>query len=93
MINAKDYKAAYSVLNDEFKNNYFKTEKDFENYMKQKVFLYNDVEYVKYQDEISSIYKYDVTIKNRLDNSQEFDFSIIMQLKEGTDFVMSFSIE
>ena len=43
--------------------------------------------------EISSIYKYDVTIKNRLDNSQEFDFSIIMQLKEGTDFVMSFSIK
>lgn len=93
MINAKDYKAAYSVLNDEFKNNYFKTEKDFEKYMKQKVFLYNDVEYVNYQGEISSIYKYDLTIKNRLDNSQEFDISIIMQLKEGTDFVMSFSIE
>ena len=93
MINAKDYKAAYAVLNDEFKNNYFKTEEDFENYIKQRVFLYNDVEYVSYQDEISSIYKYDLNIKNRLDNSQEFDFSIIMQLKEGTDFVMSFSLE
>lgn len=93
MLNAKDYKAAYSVLSNEFKNQYFKTEKDFENVMKQKLFLYNDVEYIGYEDKISGIYNYDLIIKNKLDNSQQINFQVVMQLKEGTNFVMSFNIE
>lgn len=92
MINAKDYNAAYKLLDNNFKNNYFRTVDIFENYMKQRVFLYNDVEYVNYNGDISGVFTYTLNLKNRLDNTQEIEFSIVMQLKEGTDFVMSFPV-
>lgn len=93
MINAKDYKSAYKLLDDNFKNNYFKTVDIFENYMKQRVFSYNDVEYVAYNGDISGIFTYKINLKNRLDDTQQVEFSIVMQLKEGTDFVMSFNVQ
>lgn len=92
MINAKDYNTAYKLLDNNFKNNYFRTVDIFENYMKQRVFLYNDVEYVSYNGDISGVFTYTLNLKNRLDNTQEIEFSIVMQLKEGTDFVMSFPV-
>ena len=93
MLNAKDYKAAYEKLDMNFKNNYFKTEQDFENYIKQRVFSYNKVEYVSYNGDISGIFKYDLNLKNKQNETQEVSFSVVMQLKEGTDFVMSFNIQ
>lgn len=93
MINAKDYKSAYKLLDDNFKNNYFRTVDIFENYMKQRVFAYNDVEYVAYNGDISGIFTYKINLKNRLDDTQQVEFSIVMQLKEGTDFVMSFNVQ
>lgn len=93
MLNAKDYKAAYEKLDTNFKNNYFKTEQDFENYIKQRVFSYNKVEYVSYNGDISGIFKYDLNLKNKQDETQEVSFSVVMQLKEGTDFVMSFNVQ
>lgn len=93
MLNAKDYKAAYEKLDTNFKNNYFKTEQDFENYIKQRVFSYNKVEYVSYNGDISGIFKYELNLKNKQDETQEVSFSVVMQLKEGTDFVMSFNVQ
>lgn len=93
MLNAKDYKAAYEKLDTNFKNNYFKTEQDFENYIKQRVFSYNKVEYVSYNGDISGIFKYDLNLKNKQDETKEVSFSVVMQLKEGTDFVMSFNVQ
>ena len=93
MLNAKDYKAAYEKLDTNFKNNYFKTEQDFENYIKQRVFSYNKVEYVSYNGDISGIFKYDLNLKNKQNETQEVSFSVVMQLKEGTDFVMSFNVQ
>lgn len=93
MLNAKDYKAAYEKLDMNFKNNYFKTEQDFENYIKQRVFSYNKVEYVSYNGDISGIFKYDLNLKNKQNETQEVSFSVVMQLKEGTDFVMSFNVQ
>lgn len=34
MINRKDYKTSYKCLADSYKNNYFKTEADFANFVK-----------------------------------------------------------
>ena len=92
MINARDYISAYSVLDSEFKNNYFRTVNDFENYIKQILYNYNDVEYTLYDDSISGIFKYKLKIKNKLDNKQQKELTVAMQLKEGTDFVMSFGV-
>jgi hypothetical protein len=41
MINDVNYQGAYKVLSNEFKNNYFKTQEDFENYVKSTFFNYN----------------------------------------------------
>ncbi len=90
MLNNKDYKNAYKILDDGFKNNYFKTEEDFKNYMKNNLFEYNNVSYEEFsqEDEIN-IYKIIVSDKT-LKNDKKIKMNIIMQLKDGTDFVMSF---
>ena len=41
MINNLDYKVAYEKLDSNFRNTYFKTVEEFENYMKNHVFRYN----------------------------------------------------
>ena len=90
MLNNKDYKNAYKILDYGFKNNYFKTEEDFKNYMKNNLFEYNNVSYEEFsqEDEIN-IYKIIVSDKT-LKNDKKIKMNIIMQLKDGTDFVMSF---
>lgn len=90
MINNKDYSHAYEVLDDEFKNNYFKTEETFEKYIKNNFFEYNSVTYDKFSQE-GEIYIYKITISDKtLKNDNKKSVNIIMQLKEGTDFIMSF---
>ena len=92
MINAKDYTSAYKVLDTEFKNNYFKTEKEFENYIEQILYKCNSIEYLKFDDGIASVFKYNIKVINRFDSTQQKDFAVAMQLKEGTNFVMSFEV-
>ena len=90
MINNKDYNHAYEVLDDQFKNNYFKTEDDFEKYVKNNFFEYNSVSYDKFSQE-GEIYIYKITLSDKtLVKDNKKSINIIMQLKEGTDFVMSF---
>lgn len=93
MINIQDYQSAYEVLDANFKQTNFKTEADFENYMKNKVFRYNKVNYQTYNDEISGIYSYNMIVLDATGKSQnQIEFSIVMKLLEGTNFVMSFTI-
>lgn len=89
-INAKDYSYAYSKLADSFKNNYFKTEEEFENYMKNTFFNYNKVEYVNFSVE-GNVNVYSLIITDQTgENINKLSVNIIMQLNEGTDFIMSF---
>lgn len=93
MINMQDYTSAYSVLDNNFKQNYFKTQIDFENYMKNKVFRYNKVDYKEYSNKITDIYTYKVVLTDLTEeNTNEVEFNIVMKLLEGTDFVMSFAV-
>lgn len=93
MINIQDYQSAYEVLDENFKQTNFKTEADFENYMKNKVFRYNKVNYQTYNDEISGIYIYHMILSDATGKSQnQIEFSIVMKLLEETNFVMSFTI-
>ena len=92
MINNKDYETAYSKLDQTFKNNNFENLSQYEEYMKNNFYEYNKIEYLECtQQENTYLYKLkitDVTIAK----SQEITANFVMQLKEGTDFVMSFSI-
>lgn len=93
MINMQDYTSAYSVLDDSFKQNYFKTQTNFENYMKNKVFRYNKVDYKEYSNKITDIYTYKVVLTDLTEeNTNEVEFNIVMKLLEGTNFVMSFEV-
>lgn len=93
MINMQDYKSAYTVLDANFKQNYFKTQADFENYMKNKVFRYNKVEYKEYSNKVTDIYTYKVVLTDMTEEKQgEVEFNIVMKLLEGTEFVMSFQM-
>ena len=92
MINARDYRTSYNVLDKTFRENNFGTEADFENYMRQNFPSHYSVEYGEYSEQgqlgIQTIYLTDI-----LNENNRIEKTIIMQLQEGTDFIMSFNVE
>ena len=91
-INMKDYKYAYNCLADSFKANSYQTQESFEEYVKSNFFEKNKIEYESFSKEGEN-YIYEIKISDEQGISQDVkNVTIIMQLKEGTDFVMSFSI-
>lgn len=93
MINMQDYTSAYSLLDESFKQNYFKTQTEFENYIKTKTFRYNSLTYKEYNNEISSLHIYKILLKDATEqNTNEYEFNIIVKLLEETNFVISFKI-
>ena len=94
MINTKDYEHAYNLLDDTFKANNFDTIEKFEEYMQNNFFNYNLNTGDDTVGEQDDYYVYMTKIKSDSSRAAETKkLTIIMQLKEGTDFVMSFSIE
>lgn len=91
-INNKDYSYVYNKLDTEFKNNNYKTEESFIKAIKNNLFDNNKVEEVSSLNE-GSTYIYKLNIVNADNSAKSKNMTIIMQLKEGTDFVMSFSFE
>ena len=87
-INDKSYNYAYNCLADSFKNNYFKTQEEFETYVKANFFENNSVKYNNFEVQ-GELYTYSVTITNKVTN-EEINKTFIMQLEEGTEFVLSF---
>lgn len=95
MINTKDYKHAYELLDNTFKSNNFDTLEKFKEYVQNNFFNYNLNNYnkIKIQEE-GNYYVYDTEIKESSSSvAEKKKLTVIMQLKEGTDFVMSFSVE
>lgn len=91
-INNKDYSYVYNKLYDEFKNNNCKTEDKFIQIIKNNLFNKNKVNNVSSSHE-GNTYIYNLNIVNENNTAQNQNMTIIMQLKEGTDFVMSFSFD
>lgn len=92
MLNNKDYNNAYNVLSDGFKNNYFATLQEFENYVNNNFYNYNDVVFINFTSE-GEIGIYEVTIRGVVNNRDAMmTKTIIMQLGSGTDFKMSFDV-
>lgn len=91
-INNKDYAYVYNKLDFEFKAINYVTVENFEKDIKTKLFNRNKVKEVSGSNE-GSTYIYKLTIVDVENNENEQAMTVIMQLKEGTDFVMSFSFE
>ena len=92
MLNNRDYHAAYNVLDETFRNENFGSEETFEAYMRQMNPLHYEISLETFSEQ-SDVYTqeikyYDITGQNQLKNEN----TIIMQLGEGTDFVMSFFV-
>ncbi len=84
-LNDMDYRYIYSKLDNTFKQNKFKTEKDFKAYIENNFLETNTIECLKFSQEG------DICIYKTKMNGKPFN--IIMKLGEGTDFTMSFSFE
>lgn len=93
MLNNRDYSAAYNVLDTTFRSNKFGSEEKFEAYMRDKYPLYYQIEFSSFSSE-TNIYIQDISLKelNNTEGAKE-KLAIIMQLREGFDFRMSFDIK
>ena len=91
-INNKDYQYVYNKLDSTFKQNNFPTLVDFETYAENTFYDNNSVGYTNYQTSGNlHIYELKITDKSNA-TSQAITKNFIMQLLDGTDFVMSFSV-
>lgn len=92
MINNKDYNAVYQKLNDIFRKNNFSDISKFEEYMDKNFYGFNVIEIDNISTEEDYII-YNCILKDGENSTKNKNFNIIMKLKEGTDFEMSFSFE
>lgn len=91
-INDGDYQYAYHKLDNTFRANNFKTEEAFEQYVKDNFFSNNEIKHNNCQKN-GNLYMYDISIIDETNaNQKKVDKKVIMQLKDGTDFVMSFNV-
>ena len=91
-INDGDYEYVYNKLDSTFRQNNFPTLSDFENYISENLYTSIDVAYGEYQTS-GNLHVYEVNIKEKNnENSNTITKNFIMQLGEGTDFVMSFNV-
>lgn len=87
MINRHDYKTAYNCLAESFKNNYFKTEQDFENYAKNKFFEYNSIEFKGGSETGNNTYICKIQLSDITgQNTDKKDINIIMRIGNDLEF-------
>lgn len=92
MLNNRDYVTAYNVLDETFRNNNFSSQESFEKAIREFLPLHYKAQYSEYTEQ-NGTYATTITLSDITGESQETkQITIIMQLKEGTDFVMSFSV-
>ena len=92
-INAKDYQYIYNKLDETYRNTNYSSIDMLEEYIKNNLFDTNEAEYTNFYQE-GDAYIYQVNMKDAQNpDTNQRTMTIIMNLKDETDFVMSFSIE
>lgn len=93
LINTKSYTQLYTYLNTNFKNTYFKTEEEFEKYIKERFFDDNIVGTLTLNTE-GNIYIVTVPYKESLSSAaEEGEITFNIKLEEGTNFELSFNVD
>lgn len=93
MLNNRDYTSAYKLLDETYRDNIFGSEEQFEAVMREKLPLHYKVEYSNWSEE-NETYIQDITLTDITEEKEgSIQLSVIMQLKEDLDFVMSFSFK
>lgn len=90
-INDKNYKYSYNLLAESFRNNKYQSKEEFIKYVEANFFEKNEIEYNTYKEE-KGVYIYKIKVSDATGKSAETkQYNMIVRLKEGTDFEMSFS--
>lgn len=92
MINTQDYEALYNLLNSNFRNSNFSTLKDFENYIRDKFPQYCRAAYLEYRKPLDNVNIIETRAGDVTGEGDYTMFNIVMSLKEGTDFEISFEM-
>lgn len=87
-VNDENYNLAYSMLSEGFKNNYFKTQSEFESYAKQYL-VGNNITFEKIENE-ADIYIYKVSLTKNGQTKQNKNFNV--KLGNKTNFELSFNV-
>lgn len=92
MLNNRDYKTAYSYLDETFRNNNFESEEAFEKYMRERYPLHYDFELGE-NTETNGIYTQTIKLTDITGEDESIiENTIIMQLLDNYEFVMSFEV-
>ena len=91
-INNKEYIYAYNRLDEVFKNNNFSKQEKFEKYIKENFFENNEID-CKNVNQEGDLYVFELVIINADDKTQRINKNLIIKIKEGYDFVLSFNME
>lgn len=90
MLNNRDYNSAYDVLDETFKNSNFKNIELFKQYVNENYSGHYKIESFSIEQQ-GEIYVNNIKLKNIETNQIDKEMTIIMKLKEGINFVMSFN--
>lgn len=92
LIEQQNYEKAYSLLNKDYKKNYFSTQKEFENYCKNTFSSMLDVKYNNFERN-GEIYVVWLIITDAIGGSKNSGSEMTFVIKENTfnDYELSFS--
>ena len=94
MINRHDYRTSYACLSDSFKRENAKNEQEFRNTIKSNLFAFNKYKVEELKNIGTSTYVCKVYVENKIDAKFSGVYmTIVMQLLENKNFVMSYSFE
>lgn len=93
MLNNRDYHSAYQYLDETFRNNNFGSEEAFEQYMREHFPSHYQLQVGQFTATNQTYTQYIVLTDMTGETDDEIENTIIMQLKDDYDFVMSFSVE
>ena len=93
MLNNRDYHSAYQYLDETFRNNNFGSEEAFEQYMREHFPSHYQLQVGQFTETNQTYTQYIVLTDMTGETDDEIENTIIMQLKDDYDFVMSFSVE
>lgn len=93
MLNLKDYESAYKLLDSNFKKNNYPSIEAFKKYVEKNLYGYSKITTVNNSNKTGNYYITSLDLEDgESENIRKKQITIIMQLLEGTDFVMSFSM-
>lgn len=93
MLNCRDYRTAFYVLDETFRTNNFGNDvHQFEEYMRKYFPEHYKLEFGEFSEETGT-YMQEITLKDITEQDEkEISKTIYMELGEGTNFVMSFNL-